>query len=614
MMKRLFVSVFAVFCALAAQAEDRNVTFSPDSSMVAFTRNNDLWVRSVATGVEQRLTEDGSDLILNGYASWVYYEEIFGRQSRYKAFWWSPDSRKIAYCRFDNSGVTMFPIFSPFGQDGSLNLTRYPKAGERNPGVRIVIADLESGTSVDANFNELEDQYFGTPFWSDDSRSLYVSREPRRQNQLDLYAVSAADGTKSLVYHEEYDTWVNWIEGMLFSKDGLYMVRDFETGWQQIYHLSYSGEVRRLTDGENWDVQLLRLDERKGDLWFMARRDSRLHPSVYKLDRKGRITALTDPQFWAAGVEFAPDGKTFTVRLSNARTPWRTVRMRSDKAAPPVEVMENTAPMHDLADCPYPQEICIQNDGFDLYGLISYPKDFDPARKYPVLMEVYGGPGTAYVRDRWGDRDASDRWCWENGIIYMVVDPRSSGENGRRGMDQAFRRMTVIELQDYVAWAGYMQSLPFVQADRIGVEGFSFGGTTTSMLVMRFPDYFHCGIAGGGVYDWHLYDSHYTERFMDTPQANPEGYDSACVINYVKDCSLVRGSGCSSALRLTHGTGDDNVHFQNTLMLVDALQRNNCRFELMIYPDGMHGYRGYQAVHDKGDAHEFWLRNLLDVR
>ena len=609
-MRRILIIAAALCLAFSAGAADMNVTKSPDGLKNAFTRDNDLWVS--VDGVEKRLTTDGSDLILNGYASWVYYEEIFGRPSKYRAFWWSPDSRKVAFYRFDNTEVPMFPIFSPFSQSGSLSLTRYPKAGQNNPSVRIGIADIASGDIVWADFVEDPDQYFGTPFWGNDSAELFVPREPRRQSQLDLYSISVKDGSKSLRYHEEYPTWIDWIDEVIFTEKGLYMARDFSTGWQQIYFLSYDGKTfKRLTDGQNWGITLLKVDEKKGDVWFVAKRDSRLHPAVYKVNRKGVVTALTDPQLWADFGEFSADGKSFTARVSNARTPWSTVRYRSDKYGV-IKVLE-PAKDFDPAITPLPQNIHIQHDGFELYGLITYPKGFDSSKKYPVIMEVYGGPGTAYVRDRWGDRDASNRWAWENGVIWMCVDPRSSGENGREGMDQAFRQMTVIELEDYLAWAEYMQAQPYVKADRIGVEGFSFGGTTTSMLVMRYPEHFHCGIAGGGVYDWTLYDSAYTERFMDTPQANPGGYASATVLNFVSDCSLCRDAQEPRGyLKLTHGTGDDNVHFQNTLQLVDVLQRNNCDFDLMIYPDGMHGYRGFQHLHDVDDAAKFWTKYLLD--
>lgn len=604
-MKRIFLVFFAAFCAVMASAQEMNLTLSPDGKMYAFTRDNDLWIRNVSDSVETRITFDGSDVILNGYASWVYYEEIFGRASNYRAFWWSPDSRKIGFYRFDNSAVSMFPIFSPFGQNGELRQTRYPKAGQANPSVRIGMADVgcpEDVKIVWADFSEEDDQYFGTPFWGADSKELYVSREPRRQNVLDLYAVSAGDGSRRAVYHEEYPTWVEWIEGMIFTEKGLYMARNFETGWEQIYFLGYDGTLKRLTSGENWNISLLKVDEKKGDVWFTAKRDSRLHVTLYRLDRKGRITALTDPEFNLAGLELSEDGRSFTASLSTASRPWRKIEGRMDKYAQKWLEDEDVSLTEGR---PSPQVVRIENDGFDLYALMSLPENFDPEKKYPVVMQLYGGPGTPYVRDRWGDRDASDEWCYHNGIIYIVTDPRSSGENGRRGMDEAFARMTVIELEDYKAWAEYLRSLPYVDGSKIGVEGFSFGGTTTSMLVLRFPEYFCCGIAGGGVYDWTLYDSHYTERFMDTPQANPEGYKIASVLSFVPE---LKNPG---ALKLTHGTGDDNVHFQNTLLLVDALQKAGVQFELMIYPDGMHGYRGAQGKHSAEADHIFWSRHLL---
>jgi len=388
---------------------------------------------------------------------------------------------------------------------------------------------------------------------------------------------------------------------MIFTDKGFYMARDFETGWEQIYFLGFDGSLRRLTDGQNWAISLLRADEKTGDLWFLAKRDSRVNTALYRLDRKGRVVTLTDPEMNLSKVKFSEDGKTFDADLSTASIPTRTVRCDSRKGyAAGFETVAPPDPKFVVSELPSPQLVKIENDGFDLYGLISYPRGFDPSKKYPVVMQLYGGPGTPYTRNSWRNRDSKDDWCFENGIIYIVVDPRSSGENGRRGMDQAFRQMTVVELQDYIAWAKWLKSFEYVT--KIGVEGFSFGGTTTAMLVLRYPEYFCCGIAGGGVYDWMLYDSHYTERFMDTPQANPEGYESAKVLNYVNE-------NCGR-LMLTHGTGDDNVHFQNTLQMIDALQKGKVQFELMIYPDGMHGYRGAQQEHSLDSDHAFWERNL----
>lgn len=606
-MKRI-AFLFFLLVGAHVHAQDLNPTPSPDSTTIAFTRANDLWIKDIASGQETRLTFDGSETTLNGYASWVYYEEIFGRPSKYRAFWWSPDSRKLAFYRFDNSPVPVFPIYSPFGQDGKLSLTRYPKAGECNPPVRIGIVDLSGDSTVWADFSDDPEQYFGTPFWGADSRELYVSRMPRRQSRLELFAVQAADGSKRPVYSEEYPSWVTWIEGMLFTDKGLFMARNFETGWEQIYFLGFDGSLKRLTDGPNWDIQLLKYDKCKGNLWFIAKRDSRLHPSLYRLDKKGRIYTLTDPDYYLAAAEISDDFKTFKARVSNARSPWTLV------SGCALKVKDFPAVAKTDEERPMPEIVQISNDGFDLYGLISLPRGFDQEKKYPVVVQLYGGPGSPYVRDYWNSRDAQDRWCWENGIIYIVVDPRSSGENGRKGMDEAFKRMTVTELGDYIAWAKWLQGLPCVDGSRIGVKGFSFGGTTTAMLVLRYPEYFCCGIAGGGVYDWKLYDSHYTERYMDTPSANPGGYDEACVLKWVPGCALRKTMGLhrgAPALKLTHGTGDDNVHFQNTLQLIDALQTAGIQFELMIYPDGMHGYRGTQHAHDVAAEQLFWRRHLL---
>jgi dipeptidyl-peptidase-4 len=256
------------------------------------------------------------------------------------------------------------------------------------------------------------------------------------------------------------------------------------------------------------------------------------------------------------------------------------------------------------------------SDGFTLPGMIVYPKDFDPSKKYPVHVDIYGGPDTPLVRDRWVTPSASNQWCSENGIIQITVDPRAAGHNGREGLDMIYRQLTVWEVKDFCEWADWLKALPYVEGDKIGVEGFSFGGTMTAMLLMQAPDKFHYGIAGGGVYDWSLYDSHYTERYMDTPQANPEGYEVSKVLNYVSGYPTEYNAASMwrtvepVMLKLTHGTGDDNVHHQNTLQLLDAMHRSGKKFDFMIYPDGMHGYYGYQGDHFQNANNEFWLKYL----
>ena len=706
--QRTGVSAPAKYTEFPVQPERAvNLTYSPDMSKLAFTRDNDLYVVDIETGRETRLTFDGSDLILNGYSSWVYYEEIIGRSSKYKAFWWSPDSKKIGFYRFDNTNVPLFPIYSAFanpaaaasqsqspkvtdlGIGGSLSETRYPKCGQTNPEVRIGIAGLEASDVVWADFNSADDQYFGIPFWGPDSKEFFIARMPRLQNTIDLYAVSAEQGSKRHVYNETYKTWLNWFDGVVFTDNGLYMSREFETGWQQIYFLSYDGtQFKRLTDGPNWNVSIVRVDEKKGDVYFTAKRDAVAKQALYKVDKKGVITALTDPAYNATGISFSPDGAYFVASLSNVTTPTRIVLVnnkggvvsdgksnicayRDEAKADGRGVCEIWGIIEDVGQSVKSQEypsykvvadmkgpdydasryalgelayITVE-DGFVLPGMIVYPKNFDPTKKYPVHVDIYGGPDTPMVRDRWVTPNAKNQWYSENGIIQITVDPRAAGHNGRAGLDMIYRQLTVWEVKDFCAWASSLQSLPYVDGDKIGVEGFSFGGTMTSMLLMQAPDKFHYGIAGGGVYDWALYDSHYTERYMDTPQANPEGYEVSKVLNYVsgypteymqnspasssseaesrtlsRDADCIREVNCLTAgtveavmLKLTHGTGDDNVHHQNTLQLLDAMHKAGKKFDFMIYPDGMHGYYGYQGAHFEAANHDFWLKYLKRI-
>ena len=591
-----------------------NLTYSPDSTMLAFTRANDLYVVTIADGKECRLTFDGTATVMNGYASWVYYEEILGRPSRYRAFWWSPDSKQLAFYHFDDTEVPMFPIYSPFGQDGKLRETHYPKVGEKNPDVKIGFVDVPAAfdghvSTVWADFDEKEDQYFGIPFWSDDSRTFYVAREPRIQNTLDLYAVSPVDGSKNVLYHEHYPTWLDWIEGMLFTEKGLYMVRAFETGWQQIYFLGYDGTVRRLTDGPNWRVALVRA-EKDGTVYFTAQRDDlHIRQALYKVSPKGVITPLTDESLNVTGVQFSPDGKYFVAQTSSLAVPSQLRVYQTSKPSKNWLVADQKGPDYDASKYSLGKVITIENEGFVLPGILVLPKDFDPAKQYPVHVDIYGGPDSPQVTDRWA---APTRYAWyqQNGIIELIADCRASGHNGRAGLDCIYKQLSTVEVDDFVAWAEYLQSLPYVKGDKIGVEGFSFGGTMTAVLVATAPQAFHYGIAGGGVYDWKLYDTHYTERFMSTPEDNPDGYARTRAVDRIASYPARPGDDGSVMLKLTHGTGDDNVHYQNTLQLIDALQKIGASFDFMVYPDGMHGYRGYQGQHFQAENNAFWLKYL----
>jgi len=590
----------------------KNPTFSPDSTKIAYTLDNDLYTINPKTKKIIRHTFDGSELNLNGYASWVYYEEIFGRGSNYRAFWWSPDSKIIAYYNFDNSQVPMFPIYNSQGRHGSINQTRYPKAGDPNPKVKIGFVSVNGGQTVWSDFDPEPDQYFGIPFWSGDGKRFMVARMDRAQDNLELFAVDPILGNLSCVYTEHQESWIDWMEDMLFTSEGIYIVRDFE-GWEQIYFLSYDGNrFEKLTGGRNWGISLLKVDLKY--LFFTAKREATTRADIYRVTLKTKKTErVSYGEYNFANVVISPDSRNVAAMVSNARTPFFLVNISlpaGNLDRKKVTVIADSKGLDfDKYDLALPEIITIKTrDGLEIPASVIWPVNLDKNKKYPVKVDIYGGPNSPQVRDRWSGVSFNNQWWANNGVIQVTLDNRAGGHFGKKGLEQVYRQLNILELQDFIDGIEHFLEMPFVDSDKIGVEGFSYGGTMTTLCVTEGNDYFKYGIAGGGVYDWHLYDSHYTERYMDTPQDNPDGYKATYVLDRL---SNYKGDK-TNMLRITHGTGDDNVHFQNTLQLIDELQKQNKDFELMIYPEGMHGYRGAQGRHSMMQDYIFWYRYLLD--
>lgn len=585
-----------------------NPTFSPDSTKIAYTKDNNLYVMDIATQKHTAITNDGTNLILNGWASWVYFEEILGRASRYKAFWWSPDSEKIAYYKFDDTNVPMFPIYDSEGKHGTLTETRYPKAGDENPKVQIAMVDLGTSETVWADFNREDDQYFGTPFWSADSKKFMIPWMPREQNNLVLYEVSPVDGKKQQIYEEHQDTWIDWIKNMIFTTDGFYMVRDFD-GWEQIYYQSFDGKIlNKLTEGNNWGTRVLKLDAKKGLIFYTSRGEISTRSDVYKLNlksKKSELISLGDYNY--SSVLISPDNKYFTADISNVSTPTKAVIINIGKNPKMKVISDSKGDKYDDYNLAQAKMLTIEVDGYTLPASIILPVDMDATKKHPVIISMYGGPNSGTVMNRWSNPSARNQLWANEGVIQISIDHRASGHCGKGGMNHIHRSLGQCELEDYIEWVKYLRTLPYVDADKIGITGFSYGGTMTVLALTDGAEYFQYGIAGGGVYDWQLYDTHYTERYMDRPQDNPEGYDFTRVWNRV---NKYKGDK-SSMLRITHGSSDDNVHMQNTMQLVDALHKENKEFELMLYPGAYHGYRGYQGVHSAKADNKFWYKHLL---
>lgn len=588
-----------------------NPTLSPDGAALAFTYQNDLYVYNSQIDKIVRLTEDGSEVILNGYASWVYYEEILGRSSNYKAFWWSPDSKTIAFYRFDDSEVPMFPIYDPASAKEQIRRTHYPMAGEKNPEVKVGFVKADGGSIVWGDFDCKVDQYFGIPFWNSESSKFIVPWMPRVQQDLVFYAVDPLNGGKSDVYKEHQDSWIDWPEQMVFVEDGFYMVRDF-TMWEQIYFNSFDGKVRKtVTSGKNWDIKMLKIDKKKGEMYFTAKREISTRVDIYKVSLKsGKITRLSEGEFSYSVLWISDDFKTITAIRSNAVTPFQRVEIYTEGKRALKVMADSKGENFDSYNIAMPKMLTITTpDGYTIPAKMTLPIHFDDSKKYPVIVHMYGGPNTPQVADVWSNPSRNNQWWAYQDVIQITIDHRGSGHCGKEGLNFMYRNFFSIELKDFIEWAKYLQSLPYVDKDKIGIYGFSYGGSMTTLCVTEGCEYFKYGIAGGGVYDYMLYDSHYTERFMDTPQRNPEGYKRTIMADRVA-ASGYKGDA-SNFLLLTHGAADDNVHIQNTMSLVKELQLKGIQFDLMIYPGQLHGYRGAQGRFSAIQDYRFWYRHLL---
>lgn len=588
-------------------AVEKNPQLSPDGKWVAFTRDNNLYALNIENGKEVQYTSDGTDLILNGWASWVYYEEILGRASRYRAFWWSPDSKKIAFFRSDDSKVPMFPIYNSEGQHGYLEQTRYPKAGDNNPEVKIGMVNVEGGDVIWADFNEKDDQYFGAPFWRDDSRTLWVQWLNRDQNNLKIYELNPDTGTKKELYDEKQPTWIDWISDIYFVKDGFMIVRDMD-GWEQIYFHNPDGSLKnKVTNGKMWGTRIVKIDEASKTVYFTSRGEISTRTDFYSASFDGKKQQrLTFGDYSHGSILLSPDNRYFITSYSNVSTPTQ-IALVDVKNGKVKKLADSKGPDFDKYNLAMPEMVWLKtNDGFDLPARVTWPVNRVPGKKYPVLISVYGGPNAGTVSDGWrdvsrGQKDAKD------GLIQISIDHRGSGHCGKKGLNYLHRNLGKWEMADYIEWVKFLREKPFVDPERIAITGGSYGGYITALALTYGADYFNYGIANFGVMDWALYDSHYTERYMDRPQDNSEGYKAGSVMTYADKYK----GGEKAMLRIVHGTMDDNVHMQNSIQLVDELQELNKDFEFMLYPGKRHGWGGNKAKHQSMETKQFIDKYLL---
>lgn len=594
----------------ATKDKEVNPTLSPDGKYVAFTRNNNLYVLDVVSKQEKALTSDGSEVILNGYASWVYMEEILGRSSHYRSFWWSPDSKHLAYFRSDDSKVPVFPIYREDGQHGYLENERYPKAGDPNPEVKVGVADVESGSTVWADFNEHDDQYFGMPYWRPDGKALWVQWLNRGQDHYGLYEVALDNGRKHLIYEEQQKTWISLDdEGsrirFLASGKGFVLQSD-QTGWNHLYLYDMSGKaVRAITSGNYTVTSLDYIDEENSTVYFTARKEKSTCFDFYSVKWTGKDAPkrLTFGDF-SHSVSVSPKGSYFVTTYSNTLTPAK-VALVTMKGKVLKELADSKGAEFDNYDLAKTEEIRVKSaDGlFDLPANVTWPLHMDPNKRYPVLISIYGGPSAGTVRQGFA-LSTPQQWLAKEGVIQISMDHRASGQFGKAGVNYMYRDLGDWELKDYATIVQYLINKGYADSAKVCITGFSYGGYMTCLALTKYADVFKFGMAGGSVTDWRLYDSHYTERFMDQPSENPEGYKTSAVTTFVGNYKGV--------LQIVHGTADDNVHLQNSLQLVRALQDKKAYFEMMFYPGGRHGWPGMQALHFQNEKTRFIYKYLLE--
>jgi Dipeptidyl aminopeptidases/acylaminoacyl-peptidases len=536
-----------------------NRTYSPDSNFIAYTKKNNLFYYDVKTKKETQLTFDGNDSLMNGYASWLYTEEILGRRSQYRTFWWSPDSRHIAFFRTDDSPVPVHIITDGGpGQQGLVERERYPKVGDKNPYVKIGIVHLNDNHITWADFNEKDDQYFGMPYWKPDGSALLALWINRDQNNLKIYEVNPNTGSKKEFYDEKQKTWIDLddLDRIQFLKNGNFIMLSDKTGWRHIYYYSKDGKlINPVTAGRYTVTNVNWVDEKNNKVYFLARgRENTARIDLYSVSLNGNNLKRLTFGDYDHSIRMSPSGNYFITTYSNSTTPARMALLTSDGKL--VKELANTKGSefnhYDFAKA---ELIRVKSDDglFDLPAIITWPLHMDANKRYPVLINIYGGPNAGTVFDRW-NFNANQQWYAKEGLIQIAMDHRASGHFGKEGVNYMYHDLGDWELKDYSTIVKFLINKGYADPKKICITGFSYGGYMSCLALTKYADVFTHAMAGGSVTDWTFYDTHYTEKFMGTPANNPEGYKTSSVLTYADKYK--------GMMQIVHGVIDDNVMYK----------------------------------------------------
>ena len=576
------VDVKAAVARRLATGKPDEATFSPDGRQVAYLRGSDLYRVEVAMGRETRLTTGGSETVFNGRLDWVYQEEVYGRGS-FRAFWWAPDSKRLAFLRLDETKVPVFTLMDDRFQPQKALAARYPKAGDPNPTARLGVVDLEGQTAW------MDDPYPGQEAlivqvgWDPEGR-LLAAHQDRIQSWLDLRRYEGA--VSKLLIHENGLAWQERLPLPHFLPGGGFLWESGRTGRHHVYRYGKNGNLIGAVTAGDWDVKKVHGVEAKGGkLYFDATERSPIGLDAYRtgLDGKG-LTRLTGQP----GTHRVRFNATFTAYLDT----W------SDVLTPPQQALHDGAgkrlrlidanPSEKLKALKLGQVRFQQvktRDGFPLETMLVLPADFDPSKRYPVFQEIYGGPASPLVRNAWGRDMLWYQFLAQQGIATWICDNRSASPKGSASAQGVHRNLGAQELQDQLDGHAWLKQQGWADMDRIGLDGWSYGGFMVTYGLTHSRAW-KLGMAGAPVVDWSLYDSIYTERYMGLPSDNKAGYESSSV--------LKAAANLSGKLLLLHGTLDDNVHPQNTVMLIDALQKAGHPVQIVLLPGSDHSPRAPQ--------------------
>ena len=587
--------------------EEKDAQFSPDGTFISFVRENDLYVYNVAKKRETRLTSDGSKTKLNGTLSWVYWEEIFGRQDT--GYWWSPDSHSIAYLQTDESGVPVstFVDFAPV--DPRIIHQVYPKAGEKNPQVRVGIANVSEATTRWIKITDKPFEWILRVKWFPDSRRISLQTLTRAQTELGLYFADVQTGASQRVLTETDPSWVNINDDLFFLNDGTHFLWASERdGYMHLYRYRMDGTLANQVTKGDWSMApssweggaVVGIDAKNDWIYFTTLKDSSVDRHLYRVRSDGSGLAKLTAEGGTHSISMSPDARFYFDNYSNIRElPALRLcsadgKLLSTLASPRPELLP--------ADMQYPELLTIPAaDGFPMPAQILKPKNFDPAHKYPVILYVYGGPSIPSVYNAWQNSVLGDQLWLEDGYVVVGLDGRASTGISKK-LENTFVTESRSSTADLLAGVRWLKSQPWADANRFGVWGWSGGGTTTLQLMTRSHE-FKAGIAVAPVTDWHYYDSKIAEMLVKRPEDNPEAYESTSLVKHAADLS--------GALMLIFGTYDDNVHPQNEYAFMNELIERDKPFEVMVYPMRKHGIDDPPArIHLATTMRRFWKENL----